>query len=209
MKRLILAAAAVFTTATAASSQTDPMMLSSIPVHDLSLDGGTRDVLAALAEKYHVVIGVYGTSIGAESNAVHLLFKSGTLGEVFEAIVRADPRLEWKQAGNGAFHFVYRGALLPLFGITVHSIDLEQPTKAEASGRLSQIPEVAGWLRDHGCAMDEWIAGRRAAEWGKFIVHSRDSALPALFDEIAAKSGTYFWSAIQYSAAPCAISVRP
>ena len=116
-------------------------------MHDLTITSHMIDVLATVAQKYHVVIGLYGTFIGDDSHDIAISFKDGTLGEVFDAIVRADPRLEWKQANNGAIDFLFLDTPLSLFDIKVHSFDVEDPQRAQIADSLAQIPEIAGWLR--------------------------------------------------------------
>lgn len=209
MKRTTRVAAVALALATALSSQAGHPMASSIPVRDVSLNAATHDALAALAKQYHVVIGVYRVFVGSDSHSVSISLRDGTLGEVFDAVVRADPRLEWKQASNGAVHFTSRESPLSLFDVTVSSFDAENPQAGETSDRLSRVPEVSAWLRDNRCALIEWIVGvGRPKEWDRFAVHSREAPLSAVLDEIASKSGTYFWSATQYSTQPCEISAR-
>jgi hypothetical protein len=138
-----------------------------------------------------------------------LSFTDGTLTEVFDAIVKSDPRFEWRQADDGAIHFVSRDAPLSLLDTTVHSFDLESPARLHISGNLAQIPEVARWLQGHSCVMEEIIAGvlpQESNERRKFAVHAGGVPLSAVFDEIALKSGKYAWTAIQYSAKPCRIN---
>jgi hypothetical protein len=164
-----------------------------------------------LAKKYHVVIGLYGTHIGHGSQPIEVSIKDGTLGEALDAIVREYPQVEWAQANNGAIHFTFRDSPISLFDVAVHSFDAESPGRTETSGRLVRAPEVARWLQDHGCTISEMIVvvGQMhpPGEWGDFAVHARDAPVAAVFDEIAAKSGMYYWSAIKYNAQPCMINV--
>jgi len=46
-----------------------------------------------------------------------------------------------------------------------------------------------------------------AGEWEKFAIHAKDAPLPAVLDEIAARSGTFYWSAIRFNTHPCEISL--
>ena len=137
--------------------------------------------------------------------------KDGTLGEVFDAIVRAEPRfLQWRTSANGAIHFIEDGPL-PLLDITVHSFEVEDLRRRDLWSTLPQIPEVSGWLKEHGCIINQIYAGSMPQEWGKFAVHANDIILSAVLDDIAAKSGTYFWAVdrIQGSTGKCMITVVP
>lgn len=211
MKAQMYGAAVALAMAAAASSQVGPVAPYSIPVHDLTMSTRVFDALPALARKYHVVIGLYGTHVGHGSQPIEISIKDGTLGEAFDAIVRGFPQLEWVQASTGAVHFTFRDSPISLFDVAVPSFDAEGPGRMEAPGLLARTPEVARWLRDNGCTMSEMVvvAGRMQAtgEWGKFAIHAKDAPLQAVFDEIAAKSGSFYWSAIKYNSQPCEINV--
>jgi len=216
MKTTVNAPFMLLALAAAASPQAPTSNPASIPVHNLEIHHFAEDALAVLAERYHVVIGVYGTRNAPEREtdaveSIHLSFKDGTLGDVFDAIVRADPRLlQWRTSANGSVHFVEYGPL-PLVDITVHSFEAEGLRRMEAVSTLSKIAEVSVWFRDHGCAPNEQFIGRLPPEWAKFAVHAKDVPLSAVLDDIAAKSGTYYWAIQrdQYSSGRCVITVVP
>jgi hypothetical protein len=220
MKRLIYVAAGMLILVSEASSQINPLPPASVRVHDMTLNLRTVDALVSLARKYHVVIGMYGTLIGTEDQNIDISVQEGTLADVFDAIVKADSKLEWKQgakgasklewqqASNGAIHFVTPDIPLGLLAVVVHSYDADNPGRLLTPDLLAQIPEVSRWLRSHGCRMGELVLGRGPKEWGRFAVHAKDTPFSAVLDEIAAKSGTYFWSVIQHRTEPCLIQIE-
>jgi hypothetical protein len=57
--------------------------------------------------------------------------------------------------------------------------------------------------------MGETFSDPPPRNWGEFAVHARDVPFSAVLDEIAAKSGTYSWFAIQHRAGPCMIDLKP
>ena len=214
MNRLILGVLATLLLAASTRAQVERVGPSAIEVHDLTMARETLSALHMLALKYHIVIAVYGTRIGvydARENQVNISLKQGTLGEVFDTIVRQHPNLRWKQADDGAIHFVLNDPPPSLFDVVVHSFDADNPRRWETLDRLKAIPEVAEWLKDQECTLDDLMAivGRPPAEWGKFVVHAKHVPLSAILDEIASKSGTYFWMAFQNSISPCEIDVWP
>lgn len=204
IKNMLLALAC----AANAAAQMQRASPASIRVHDLSV--GSLDALQSLAEKYRVVIGQYGSLAETEvRHTVDISIKNGTLADAFDAIVKADPWLQWSAASNGAIHFIIRGLPPPtLFELTIRSLDLKNPLRGTASSPLSKVPEVAGWLNDHGCAMGEVFTGSLRT-WGKFTVRARNVSFLALLDEIAARSHTYYWSAVQAGSNPCVIYLDP
>jgi hypothetical protein len=182
---------------------------SSVQVSNVDISDRTLNMLDALAKQYKVVIGVYGVLIGSDHQTVHITFNRATLKEVLDAIVRQDTRFEWTENRDGSVHFSLRTAPMSLLNERVHSFDTVNPQRAEIVGLLTHIPEVDTWLGNHGCSMGEMIAGPLSKNWGKFSVHVKDQSLLSVLDTIAAKSHTYYWSAIQYSTAPCDINVVP
>ena len=212
MKRRKFVAISLFVVAASLGAQVNVVTASSIPVHNYAQKqkGHTRYVLQALAEKYHVVIGVYGDVSDVDEPTFDISIKDGTLSDVFDAIVKADPRFEWYQNANGAVHFLTQGTPNPLADVTVHSFDDENPQEEEVGDRLFDVPEIRSWLQDHKCVRYHEIvfAGAgRPQPWEQFSVHARDLPLSSILDEIAAKSRTYYWVAVQFSTKPCRVDI--
>lgn len=198
--------------ATNVSAQVKAATPLSIPVHNYTLKqkGNTCYVLQALAEKYHVVIGVYGNIPDVDEPTFDISIKDGTLSDVFDAIVKADPQFEWYQGANGAVHFLIQGTPNPLADVTLHSFDDENPQEEEIGDRLFDAPEIQGWLHDHKCVRYHEIVimgAGRPKPWDQFSVHARDLPLSSILDEIAAKSHTYYWFAAQFSTKPCKVDI--
>ncbi len=182
---------------------------SSLEVNGAQYQGQTIDVLATLARNYQVVIGVYLTHVGSDNKTVKVSIDKGKLKDVFDAIVAQDPRFTWTETG-GSIHFSSKSSPLNLPAVTLRSVALENPSRIGIVGIVRQIPEISSWLQKHNCQMDEFVAGRVPTEWPRnFSVSVSDVSFASLLDQIAAKSGTYFWSAIQYRTQPCAINVTP
>ncbi|MGO9125279.1 MAG: hypothetical protein ACLP6G_10385 [Terriglobales bacterium] len=215
MKKVVLAViASIALLAVDAWAQVGGPTPSSIPVRDLAESGvPAENILRDLAAKYHVVIGVYGTMIGRDRlRRISIKVKKGTLKQVFDAITRADPRLEWRETANGSVHFVTWRSPASFMEVILHSFDYQNPQQEQVTYYLTTLPEIHRWLKDNKCI--GWdrntviIAGGRPQPWGKFSVHASDLPLPMILDEIAAKSQAYFWAAIQYSTDPCGVDIQ-
>jgi hypothetical protein len=195
------------------SAQANVVTASAIPVHNHTQKGkgDTWSVLQALAEKYHVVIGVYGDVTKEreeDTPTFDISIEDGTLGDVFDAITKADPRFEWHQNANGAVHFLTHGTPNPLADVTVHSFDDKNFQEEEIADHLFLLPEIQDWLHDHKCVRyHEIINGGPPRSWKQFSVHARDLPLSSILEEIAAKSHTYYWFAAQFSTKPCKVDV--
>jgi hypothetical protein len=202
---LILAFAIVPGNATA---QLSPRA-SLIPIKNVDFNDRALNILVALADRYKVVVGVYGTLIGSDSGTIRISIREGTLRDVLDALVNQDGRFEWSQSDDGSIHVRTKEAPLSLTAVKVSSLDIENPKRMEAVQLLSRIPEVSSWLQQHGCSMDEMLAGPLPQDWGQFSVRVTDKPLSGVLDEMAARSSTYFWSLIRYNDQPCSINLRP
>lgn len=192
------------------SAQGKVRIPSSIPVHDFAQNGRALSILQALAEKYHVVVGVHGILLGLDDPIIDIAIKDGTLSDVFDAITKADPRFEWQQNSSGSVYFLTRGTPLPLMDVTVHSFDVENPRDINIDDRLFDVPEIHVWIQEHKCVRGPYvfvIVGIPSPKWREFSVHAKDLPFSSILDEVAAQSRTYFYDASQYMIEPCTVGI--
>jgi hypothetical protein len=181
---------------------------SSIAVRDLVVKGRTVDVISQLAMKYHVVTGVYGIPIdGYHEPTIDILIKKGTLGDAFDAITKADPRLEWRQS-DGAVHFSTRDFPVAVMDVTVHSFGAESDQRNQVLDRLDDAPEVHAWLLDNKCPPKNnhavaSMGGNDDTTRIYISIRARNLPYSAILDQIAAQSRVYFWSVVRNSDSPC------
>jgi hypothetical protein len=166
--------------------------------------------LGTLAEKYHVVIGVSGKVMldGGKQPLVNISLKHGTLSQAFDAVVAADPSYKWTATSSGSVHFVV-GNPLPLVNVRVRTFDGKKLSRFDGGG-VDQIPEVRAWLQKNNCHVDHAImaVGSFPKEWPPFEVHAKRVPLWAVLDELALKSGGYFWALMQHRDKPCRMGVQ-
>ena len=184
---------------------------SSIPVHDLKLEPQLAyGVLGPLAEKYHVVIGISGKVMldGVKEPLVKISLRNGTLNQVFDAIVAADPSYRWNTTSSGSVHFLVGEYRLPLLDVGVHVFDGKKLSRFDPLF-VNQIPEVSAWLQKSNCVVNHEIVevGSRPEE-PSFEVHSKGAPFWAVLDAIALKSNQYFWALIQGRDKPCEMDVQ-
>lgn len=181
--------------------------LSSIPVRDVAVKGRTVDVISQLAMKYHVVTGIYGIDInGNHEPTIEVSIKNGTLGTAYDAIAKADPRIEWHQSSD-TVHFTTRNFPITLMDLTIKSFDAESDQRYQILAHLEDAPEVHAWLLENKCPP----ANRRAvASMGGndsppiyISVHARNLPYSSIMDQIAAQSRVYFWSVERSIPSPC------
>jgi hypothetical protein len=170
----------------------------------------TVDVFAAIAKKYHVVIGMSGVSIGPDSLHIDVRLRDGTLRDLLDTVVREDPRFGWEMRSDGSVA-VTLGATLTLPDVVVGSFDLAKVSRYEIAASIDQIPEAATWLQGSQCVLEQLIviAGRPERETIFPEVHTHNSPVWASLNDYARKSGKYFWSLVQYTDQPCRINLHP
>lgn len=180
-----------------------------VHVENLQFKDRALNILVALAERYKVVIGVSGALVGADRQVVNISVADGNLKEVLDSIAKQDPRFEWNENVDNSIYVRVKNAPLSLSQARVSSVNIENPGRLEFVHQLSQVPEVASWLQQNDCLMDELISGPAPRSWGQFSVQLNNVPVSDVLDEIASKSQTYFWSIIKYHDEPCYINVRP
>jgi len=188
---------------------------SSIRIHNCTAQGRTAaKVLSDLAQDYHIVIGIYGAgpaSLVERSEPVDFEVKNGTLADVFDAIAKAH-KLRWHQEANGAVHFVFDDAPLPLMDVRVHAFDYDNPQWPAITDHLRGVPEVYNWLQERKCALPGpkiLLGGKPPKQWKRFAIHARDITVAAILDQIASDSRTYFWHAAQVTGPDtCYVSIQ-
>jgi hypothetical protein len=183
------------------------------PVADATFtDTRAIEIAKALAEKYNVVIGVSGVLIGSDARLVSVSIHGGTMKDVLDAIVKADPRFTWRQEDDGGIALLTRGASLSVLDVMVKAFDAEHPPRFGLSTQIISLPEVTDWLQKNSCQMAEIIrisGGPGRTDVWPVKLHLKDIRLEALLNIIALESKTYFWSALEYNDHPCAINIRP
>jgi hypothetical protein len=206
--RKLLIVVALLLSAGDGHAQLDSQALNA-PVTDVDYSDRTTNILKALAQKYHVVIGASGILIGDDNEIVRISIAKGSLKDVFEQVVEKDPRFEWHQTEDGSIDFRLRRKPLPLIDVNISAFDVDNPQRSDFPNFLMQVTEIKAWQSDHHCLVQELIIGRPPTNWGQFSLHLRNQPFGSAMNQIASKSGSYFWSAIQYNSDPCSINITP
>jgi len=109
--------------------------------------------------------------------------------------------------------YLPRSSSISLLNVIVHSLDDENPQEEELGDRLFHLPEIQGWLQEHGCARQHYIVSPAMFSnglpkpWGEFSMHVRDISLSAVMAEIAARSHTHDWYIEQGGARSCTVDI--
>jgi hypothetical protein len=166
------------------------------------------DALQGIAERFELVVGVTGIFVGGDNQIVDISVPQGTLKDLLDAVVKADTNYKWSQADDGGI-LVSLGPPLSAMDVMVSSFEVESIPRARLPQRISAIPELGGWLSQHKCLVEEFVAGRPSSGVLELGLHLTNQPLSSVLGEIAKKSKKYLWSAVQYSYDPCRINLVP
>jgi hypothetical protein len=192
------------------SSKPQPTLpAQAIPVSAVDYNDRALNILKLLAQKYKVVIGVSGTLTDNDDLLIQVSKDNGTLKDLLDQVAKKDPRFEWHQLGDGSIDVRLRSNPVSLVDVIIKSFHINNPQRNDFPHFLLQIPEVKAWQSEHGCLIHELIIGKPPGNWRPFSVHLREQKFGMAMNQIADKSGAYFWSAIEYSNKPCAINIAP
>lgn len=184
--------------------------LSATPIEQFqATDTRALEMFRQLAEKAHVVLGVSGTLVGSDHTLISVNLSHSTVGEVLNAITANDSRYSWRDMPDGTIEVAIEQHPLDLLQIVVHHWSVDHPVRYELTDKLGNLEEIKVWLQEHSCELAEFFIGAPPAQVLDIKASGKDATLRGILNEIAEQTGTYFWSAIQYSENPCAINLRP
>jgi hypothetical protein len=96
-RRIFCLINSLFVLAVSAFSEVGAAPASSVEVQEFVQTDRTINILHAVANRYHVVIGVSGTIVGSDKQAINVSIKKGKLGDVFDTIQSQDLRFVWNE----------------------------------------------------------------------------------------------------------------
>ena len=156
------------------------------------------EAFGKIAREYHVVIGVSGTILGSDDKLISLKLSHTTVSSVLDAIVTSDPRYSWQEKQDGSVS-VNVGHLLTATDVK----------RADLANELRGVFEVDRWLENHSCELSEILLNSSSkGEWNMDISAS-DDTIQHILNRIVKEKGTYAWTLIKFSEAPCSINLSP
>jgi hypothetical protein len=169
------------------------------------------DAVRQVAQTFHVVVGFEEVITPPYDKLVTVNLSRTTVTDALNAIIRTDPRYEWRQVSDGAYRVFKKDAAGDLPDLVVKSFTVKDRSWQEISNLLDKMPEIATWLGDRHCSLGgAIIAGPDVSqEDGKKIsINANGKHFSEILDEIAEEAGMYFGSVVQFGQGTCRVGVR-
>lgn len=172
------------------------------------------EIFRKLAEQEHIVIGVSGTLVGSDHTLISVNMAHTNVKDVLDRITAKDPRYTWRDLPDRTIEISIGQHPLELLKIPVHNWTLDHPPRYDVTQKIAAIPEIKKWLQQHSCNLGEVIviispsSNTRGLRLD-FTLNVSGQPLRSILNQIAARTKTYFWSAIKFSEKPCYINLLP
>ena len=165
------------------------------------------DALTQIALTYKVVIGLERSLNSTYDKAFSVELHDASLKQTLDFVAKANPSYSWRRDKSGVFR-VYTVDAPTLPQTVVKRFNISSKTLGETVNALEATPEVLKWLKDSGCVISgPVLMGNVLGTPGispvpnqelRISVSSENKTLAENLDEIAVKSGSYFWEVGQW-----------
>jgi hypothetical protein len=196
-----------FLSSAIASAQQPGTLLSSKPIASFDETANTiSDLLARLAYAYQVPIGVevVERSTGsAKELSIRIPVKSGTVRDVLEATVKAQPSYTWQEV-DGVINVVPRQHVDSVLDVVIAKFEIKELGKYEALRKLTSTPEVQSWLARTGLRERSLTGGvlstsPATSDGAKWIsLNMTNTNVRTILNQIMKTSGAYEWVYFRY-----------
>jgi hypothetical protein len=174
------------------------------PVESFRVSGEDISVpLRQLADRFGVPIGFESLPRipeNAKPGGVQIDMKAGTVADVLDAIVSADPRYTWEELDGveNVFPKEHRGSLPD---VVVASLSAKNVDCREALHQLLKSPEVEGWVAATGVTLREPPSTTTPRVNGGGIIYSltlANRSIREVLNSLLGFSGSNFWTYYRY-----------
>lgn len=172
----------------------------SVELIDLPLSSA----LERFAQAYNVPIGFEAIPLMNDaqvSNKIRIQIDKGTVGDVLNAIVQADPRYEWEETDDFINIFPKVGRN-PALDIVIRDFRVDEINKMDAGRALTYIPEVKAKLGEMGLTRNDIISTPTNEPYyslPKFSLSLHGVTVRTILNEITKKGGGIYWAFYQYN----------
>jgi len=191
LKRTALMACVVITACFASNTfaQQVPANASS-PLRVVSFHGDMAALLSALGPSFGATIGFEADPLKPNSE-VTVEVRDATFPDVLNAIVKSEPRYQWREV-DGVFEVFPIAGTSPLLEMMIGSLRLTDVSGAEAINQLMDLTEIRPVVMSMKLKRRPDSTSARPSEQ-KFSINLSGVTLRQALDQIAKESGIRFW----------------
>jgi len=160
--------------------------------------------LLDLAKRYHVPIGFAALPRGPggiRSENLRIDAKAGTVRDLLNAIVQADPAYTWQEAELGVIDVFPKAHIDSLLDVVVRKYSPTNVHRTEAINDLLETPEVQRWMQQNGVTRREQVNTTSQSSPGEIIYRitmREGSSVRSILNCILSLSGGRYWMYYQW-----------
>ena len=195
-----------------AQQSTDKVLKQTISGFE-STDEPIDQILGKLSKSYGVPIGLEKIAPKAAASSgerrISVKVEKGTVRDILDSVIRADPRYEWKEVA-GVINVLPRRARNPILEVPVSSFKISDVNWMDVRQALQTTAEIKGGLERMGLRERSvtTILGSGNNDLPKFSLDMRDTTLRGILNEILKVKGYSFWIFSRYGSHNQYVSIQ-
>jgi hypothetical protein len=158
-------------------------------------DCNIHQVLSDLADTYEVPIGFEESTAfdGRPTPSIRIDIKSGTIQDVLNLLVNADPRYEWKTV-NGVINVYPKLKQDNVLDVVIPSFKADTHSKASLREAIADLPQVKARMRKLGVRPLQFqFGGMVGAPYARIVLSMKNSSLREILNEISKQTAEHYW----------------
>jgi hypothetical protein len=165
------------------------------PLRLVSFHDDMASLLAALGPSFGATLGIEIDPLKPNSE-VTVEVRDALLPDVLNAIVKSEPRYQWREV-DGVFEVFPITGTSPFLEMTISSLRLTDVSSAEAINQLMDLPEVSSVVMSMRLKRRANNTSSAASEQ-KFSINLGRVTLRQALNQIAKESGKGYWMFRRY-----------
>lgn len=158
-------------------------------------------LLERLAKTYQVPIGLETIPKEGDkaSHEFSVRIEEGTVRDVLEAVIRADPRYKWEEI-DGVINVSPKTGGSPILEIVVSNFRVDYANRKDAGLSIIQLPEVKARLKELGLTRSDFgsLPAPSYDDLPRFSLRLRNVSVRRILNEIMKISGSSYWVFSRY-----------
>ncbi len=172
------------------------------PVHNYEINATSITIaLADIAKRFRIVIGVNQiVSSGTAQPPVKAVINDGKLSDVLDVLMKGNPGYQWRLEPDGVVHVMRAGDSSTITDVVLEKFEIANVRLSHLTEAVYQAPEVQQWVAEQHCPRREMVLvfGGSTEEGPSISLRTEREPLRSVLDDIASRTGKFFWSVSQY-----------
>jgi len=161
------------------------------PLVIIKYDGDMAALLATLANKYGVTIGLEIDPTQPRPQ-VGFYLEEASLTNILDAICKSAPRYQWRESG-GFIEVLPSHGSSQLLDTVISSFRVADIEEKDAINQLIELPEVQARMMAIGLKLRDLPTASTESKDKKFSLSLKDVTMRGVLNSVAKESGAKFW----------------